>query len=91
MLVKKEDIFQKWTKYVKDLFHDYRNTMPEKEDSVEGHKILISEVRMAIANMKPKKSAGLDGIVTEMITALEDYRIDKLTDVINKIYDSGET
>ena len=40
--------------------------------------------------MKPRKSAGPDGIVTEMIMALEDYGIDKLTDVINKIYDTGE-
>ena len=48
MLVKKEDILQRWTQYVKDLFHDYRNTMPEKEDSVEGHKILKSEARMQL-------------------------------------------
>ena len=75
---------------MKDLFHDYRHTMPEKEDSVEGHKILKSEAGTAIAKMKLSKSAGPDGIVTEMITALEDYGIDKLTDVINKIYDSGE-
>ena len=40
--------------------------------------------------MKTNKAAGPDGIVTEMVTALDDFGIEKLTEVTNEIYESGE-
>ena len=48
-----------------------------------------SEVRMALKKMKKNKSPGPDGVVVEMIHALEDFGIDKLTEIINRIYDTG--
>ena len=40
--------------------------------------------------MRRNKAAGPDGIVVEMLEALEEYGVEKLTDIINKIYDDGE-
>ena len=40
--------------------------------------------------MKKNKAAGPDEIVIEMLTALEEFGIEKLTDLVNEIYDSGD-
>ena len=37
--------------------------------------------------MRRNKAPGPYGVVIEMIDALEDYGVEKLTDVINKIYE----
>ena len=44
----------------------------------------------ALAKSKRNKAAGPDGIVTEMLTALDDFGIKKITELINEIYNSGE-
>jgi hypothetical protein len=90
MLVEKNDIKNRWTEYIGELFHDVRGDLPRFPDSTEGPRILKSEVRSAIKMMRRNKAAGPDGIVVEMIEALEEYGIDRLTDIINKIYDDGE-
>jgi len=90
MLVEKKDIMNRWTEYIGDLFHDVRGELPTFPESPEGPNILRSEVRTAIRMMKKNKAAGPDGVVTEMIHALEDYGVDKLTEVINKIYEDGK-
>lgn len=36
-----------------------------------------------------KKTAGPGGIVTEMLSALDDFNIDKITEVRNEIYNSN--
>ena len=90
MLVEKKDIMNRWTEYIGELFHDVRGVMPTFPESPEGPNILRSEVRTAIRMMRKNKAAGPDGVVTEMIDALEDYGVDKMTEVINKIYDDGK-
>ena len=57
---------------------------------IEGPNILKSEVRTAIKMMRKNKAAGPDGVVIEMIETLEEYGVDKLTEIINKIYDDGK-
>ena len=41
--------------------------------------------------MKRSSAAGPDEIVAEMLTAIEEFGVQKLADLINKIYESGET
>ena len=53
-------------------------------------KILKEEVRAALEKMTKNKTAGPDEIVIEMLTALEEFGIEKLTDLVNEIYDSGD-
>ena len=64
--------------------------MPSFPDLIEGPNILKSEVRTAIKMMRKNKAAGPDGVVIEMIEALEEYGVEKLTEIINKIYDDGK-
>ena len=40
--------------------------------------------------MRRNKSPDPDGVVIEMIDALEEYGVEKLTDVINKNYEVGQ-
>ena len=40
--------------------------------------------------MRKNKIAGPDGVVIEMIEALEEYGVEQLTEIINKIYDDGK-
>ncbi len=46
----------------------------------------MSEVRTAIRMMRKNKAVEPDGVVIKMID-LEDYGVDRLTEVINRIYD----
>ena len=64
--------------------------MPSFQDLIEGPNILKSEVRTAIKMMRKNKTAGLDGVVIEMIEVLEEYGVEKLIEIINKIYDNGK-
>ena len=50
-------------------------------------KVLESKATAAIAYTKRNNSLGPDGIVVEMIEALEDFGIDTMTEIINEIYD----
>ncbi|XP_071944773.1 uncharacterized protein [Antedon mediterranea] len=89
MLVEKTDILKRWTEYIGELFFDVRQAMPSFPDSEEGPKILKAEVRTAIKRLRKNKAAGPDGVAIEMIEALEEYGVEKLTEVINKIYEDG--
>lgn len=40
--------------------------------------------------MNRNKAAKPDEIVIEMLLALDDFRINKITEILNEIYDSGE-
>ncbi|XP_042884442.1 uncharacterized protein LOC122261026 [Penaeus japonicus] len=75
---------------LEDLFNDDRGEKPKVEKNMEGPPIIKSEVRVAIGKMKKNKAPGPDKIVTEMIKALDEFGIDKMTEIINEIYDSGE-
>ncbi|XP_063611050.1 uncharacterized protein LOC134784809 [Penaeus indicus] len=88
MLVEKAEIFGRWTEYISELFDDVRIYLPRFTESVDGPKILPSDIREAL-RMKRNKAAGPDGIVMEMIELLGDYGVEKLTEVVNKIYDDG--
>ena len=46
-----------------------------------------AEVRAALAKMKRNKAADPDEIVTDILTALGNFGIEKLTEFINDVYD----
>ncbi|XP_071947472.1 uncharacterized protein [Antedon mediterranea] len=76
MLVEKTDILKRWTEYIGELFFDVRQAMPSFPDSEERPKILKAEVRTAIKRLRKNKAAGPDGVVIEMIEALEEYGVE---------------
>ncbi|GFR98655.1 LINE-1 retrotransposable element ORF2 protein [Elysia marginata] len=55
-----------------------------------GPAIMKDEVRAVIREMKAGKATGPDGVAVEMIEALEEYGVEKLTSLLNEIYDTGE-
>ena len=90
IITEKEQILERWTEYIGDLFADDRGDKPEIRKSMEGPEIMKEEVRATLRKMKRNKAAGPDGVVIEMILALEDFGIDKLTEILNEVYNSGE-
>ena len=87
VIMEKDKILERWTEYIRDLFADDRGNKPEIRKTIEGPEILKSEIRAALQKMKRKKAAGPDEVVMEMIDALEDFCIEKLTEVLNVVYD----
>ena len=73
--MEKEQVLRRWTEYIGELFHDNRGEKPKITKNIEGPRILKSEVRTAIAKMKRGKAAGPDGIVAEMICALDEFGV----------------
>ena len=55
-----------------------------------GPHILREEICKAINNMKCKKAEGSDGVVIEMVEAAGEFGIDKITELANRIYKTGQ-
>ena len=66
-----------------------RSSLPEPSND-RGPPIVKEEVEKAIKNSQLGKAPGEDGITTEMLKLLEDFGINKLTELFNLIYSSGE-
>ena len=71
------------------LYRDEDRENSEMIEVEEGTSILRSEVEQAIKKMKWKKAEGGDGVVVEMLEALGEFAISKITDITNKIYRTG--
>ena len=74
--------------YVGDLFADERPPLPTPRNN-EGPPILISEVRNALKKSQNGKAPGEDGITTEMLKLLEDFGVQKMTELFNDMYSTG--
>ncbi|GFS21672.1 RNA-directed DNA polymerase from mobile element jockey-like [Elysia marginata] len=89
--MEKDKILERWAEYIHELFDDNRkhdhNVMKR---NFAGPPIMKDEVRAAIRKMIADKATGPDGVAVEMIEALEEYGVEKLTSLLNEIYDTGE-
>ena len=88
VLFDQQEIQDRWKEYIAELFADDRGENPQM-DNTDGPVILKEEVRKAINSLRPGKAPGDDEISTEMLQGLDEIGIDKITDLCNKIYDSG--
>ena len=88
MLFEEEAIQERWCEYVGELFDDQRGDIP-KFDQLEGPEILVKEVENAIKSMKNGKAPGDDGVTSEMLQALDQLGVTRVTELCNKIYDTG--
>ena len=79
----KEDILERWSEYVQELFEDARGQMPKINKAMEGPPILKTEVCAALRKMKSGKASGPDDFPVEAITAIEDLEIDVTTRLFN--------
>ncbi|GFR62865.1 RNA-directed DNA polymerase from mobile element jockey-like [Elysia marginata] len=83
------DILERWSEYTQELFYDERGQQPETQKPIEGPPILKAEVEKTINDMKNGKAAGPDQILIELLQALGNWGIDQLTQLLNRIYDTG--
>ena len=90
ILMEKEDILNRWSEYITELYHDDRGPPPIIDNEDEGPLILEDEVQKALTKMKKGKAAGPDDIPSEMITALNEIGIKEVTKLLNLIYTTGE-
>ena len=88
MIFEREKILERWAEYIGDLFADTRPTLPTPSND-RGPPILKEEVEKAIRKSQTGKAPGDDGITVEMIKLLEDFGLEKLTDLYNQIYSTG--
>ena len=83
IIMEQGEILKRWEEYIAELFSDHRGTRPTVT-KVGGHHILEEEVVKALNRMSTGKAAGPDRVLTEMILALEDFGIAKITQLANK-------
>ena len=78
ILMEKEQLLERWTEYIQDLYDDER---PEqtKLTECEGPPILESEVRNALKYTMVVKAPVPDNITSEIFAALEDFGTKKQT------------
>src|SRR5438132_4939526 len=89
MLMEKGKIIARWTEYIQELFEDEREARPQIRKDMDGPEILKDQVRFAIKQMKHNKACGPDNIYAELLQATEEFSVDKITEIANDMYDSG--
>src|SRR5215469_14947789 len=86
----KEEVMGRWDEYISELFRDNRQENINIQYNGEGPPILKEEVEDAMNKMKFGKAVGNDGIAIEMLKALGNFAVEKITTLANKIYESVE-
>ena len=89
-LFAEEEIAERWMEYIKELYSDERRGQIPAIETLSGPRILESEVKSALKAMKSGKAAGSDEISSEMLRALGDNSIKRITELVNMIYNSGD-
>ena len=94
-LTEQQDILKRWTEYCSELYN-YKTSgdtavlrTPPTADN-DKYPILREEVESAIKSLKKGKSAGVDNIPAELVREGGDSMITFLTNVCNKIWQTGE-
>ena len=89
ILTERKEVLKRWEEYVGELYGDTRGERPEFVEIEQGPLILKSEVEKTVRRMKWRKAEGSDGVVVEMVEAAGGFAIEKITELANKIYDTG--
>jgi len=87
--MERDKILEGWAEYIQELFFDERKDRNVMNGNFAGPPILKDEVRAATKKMKNGKATGPDGISVKLIKALGDFGLFELTELLNKLYDTG--
>ena len=79
--MEKQEILNRWSEYITELYHDDRRPSP----IINGPQILEEEVQKALKKMEKSKAAGPEEIPTEMLTALVEVGIKKITKSLTQV------
>ena len=88
ILFDKEEIQERWVEYIKELYNDNREPMPQFATST-GQMMLKEEVENVIHLMKNGKATGPGNLPAEALKSLDEHNIDITTTVCNIIYNTG--
>ena len=83
IIMEKEKIKERWIEYIGELYNSQRNEHFIFNNNGEGPPILKDEVRYAMNKMKHGKAPGPDKITSEILEALEDFGLEKVTKLVN--------
>lgn len=94
-LTEDREIHERWTEYCKELYnHETRGdpaVLKCPEESIENNcPIMREEVEAAVRSLKKGKSPGVDNIPAELIQDGGEPTITMLTQICNKIWQTGE-
>ena len=89
ILVEVDEVKNRWEEYANMLYNDKRGEILKFDGALSGSPIMQDEIRAAIKAMKKGQAAGENWIVIEMTEATEEFGIRKITDIANRIYESG--
>ncbi|GFN88800.1 endonuclease-reverse transcriptase [Plakobranchus ocellatus] len=90
IIIDKEKTLERWAEYIRELYKDDRKDHNIMKNNFAGPFIMKEEVETAIKKMKHGKATGPDNILVELIEAIEDFGIGKVTHLLNEIYDTGQ-
>src|SRR5215469_9801849 len=90
VVMAKEEVMERLGEYILELFRDNRQENINIQCNREGPLILKEEVEDAMNKMKFGKAVGNDGSALEMLKALGNFAVEKITTLANKIYESEE-
>ena len=88
ILFDEENIAERWVDYIKELYNDNRETMPQFTTST-GQNILKEEVENVIHLMKNGKATGPDNLPAGALKSLDEHNIDVITTLCHTIYNTG--
>lgn len=82
---------RRWKEYIEELFYDQRqeNTAADWRVGDIAPEVTKSEVEHALRSMKNRKSAGPDGIPSELLQLINDKNMGILVRLFNTIYNTG--
>ena len=86
-----DQIRRRWKEYIRELYaDDTKEKKPVIRKDMKRRKIDEGEIKIAMSKMKRGKAVGNDQIAYEMIEALAEFGVSKITEIANYIYDSKE-
>ena len=88
MCFEKEALVNVWIEYMGELYADDRVTRPDINDESDPS-ITSTEIKHAIKKLKNNTVTCTDLIAAEMLKALDDGPLGKLTQLCNEIYNTG--
>ena len=89
-IIMDKKILERWAEYIRELFEHNRKEHDVMKKNLAGRPIMKDEVRETMRKMKTGKATDPDGLSIELIEALEEYGIEKVTTLLNEIYNTGQ-
>ena len=85
IIMDKEEILERFPEYIGELCDYNQGHTLMMHNNIEGQIILPFEIRAALKNLKNYMASGPDGIVHEMVKALDGFGIEKIANLVNQM------